>query len=457
MVRRNWPKWLEPLITCINASVILAIAVLVVLAIQENQEAYQTSHAIATAQKILFKESLADSTHGPTFMQDPDTSCDGDCNLAFSLIKRVQDKIYGKYIESGGDTDCFDDVDNYSELNRVYDGTCGIDITLNTTIITTALDEIKAMRESYKEGDNYAFVWEREQNGGYRNKLYFDNSIEEETASDIDPNMCSQDGKCDLTSKLDAIFNGTEYVDRLSGDSFAKNLQWILIEYPWIDPISQQSVTKRSLICRISEDFIIGSGWSFSSPVREPKQNMAYTILGGLVFVTGILFVYPGPYVKRTLFTMNSVVGCFFVSTLPLVIVGFVQGLRITQIKENDLTREELKEQDSVTRETSVGMALLALSITLMSGLVPEEKMNIVFSTVIAFVFSVASIMHLWKMESNDDMYNSKQLREFFLNMAIMNLLYAFVLVVVKYWFIYQLTSVSSVKLDQGSTINITD
>ena len=212
--------------------------------------------------------------------------------------------------------------------------------------------------------------------------------------------------------------------------------------------MTREKIKKRSFVLRLSEDVIVGAGYSVKTTIFEPRESLSFGILGGFGLIAGLLFVLPGPYVDRSIYSMNKLLPeksynvvlfqTVVASCLPLIILAFVQGLRCLQIHKNDSTREELKQQDATTRETSVGMALLALSITLMSGLVPEERMNIVFSTVLAFVFSVISVMHLWRMNTNDEMYQSKQVREFCLNMAIMNLLYAFVLIITKYWDKYE-------------------
>ena len=421
-----------PVIKSANGILIVACLVVVVVVTLGNRRKFNEI-GLQTTIKTTYSQIIQNSKQG-TFTYLSDGLCNANCLIAHNLVTKSLTKLFESATCPG---DFF------------ADGCTNLD----DSSIGSWKQSTQNSRIHVEDSDNYAFAFKKSSTT-YDCLFHYDTSFENQNTSGIQEYLnsssyCGVDDDnvplCNLNALVQKMFTSTSVSTDIS---WGTNLNWIIIEYPWFNQVSRERIKKRSIVVRVTDDIIIGAGYSVEASTFEPRERLTFAILGAFGLVAGLLFVLPGPYVDRSIYTMKKLLPksssgvvifqTVVVSCLPLLIVGFVQGLRCLQIHKNDSTREELKQQDATTRETSVGMALLALSITLMSGLVPEERMNIVFSTVLAFVFSVISVMHLWRMNTNDEMYQSKQVREFSLNMAIMNLLYAFVLIITKYWNKYE-------------------
>lgn len=425
-----------PVIKSANGILIVACLVAVVVATLRNRRKFNEIGLQATI-KTTYSQIIANSKQG-TFTYLSGGLCNANCLIAHNLIIKSLTKLFESATCDIG----------------FFDSGCDSD-KLNDTSINSWKDSTQGSRIHVEDSDNYAFAFKHSNATTYDCLLHYDPFFENNNTTHIQDNYLNSSSYCGVDDDNVPLCNLSALVQKMftstsvsSDTKWGTNLNWIIIEYPWFNQVTRERIKKRSIVVRVTDDIIIGAGYNVEASTFEPRERLTFAILGAFGLVAGLLFVLPGPYVDRSIYTMkkllpksSSSVVIFqtvVVSCLPLLIVGFVQGLRCLQIHKNDSTREELKQQDATTRETSIGMALLALSITLMSGLVPEERMNIVFSTVLAFVFSVISVMHLWRMNTNDEMYQSKQVREFSLNMAIMNLLYAFVLIITKYWNKYE-------------------
>ena len=422
-----------PIIKSVNGSLIVFCLIIVVVLTFRNRRKFNRI-GLKTDIKVIDTEILSNSINDTLSYLTDDGTCHNNCVTSYNLV-----------------------VKTYSHLTTVHKNANG-DLQYDPWY-----QSVQTSRLHVENASDYAFAYIK--NGAsYTNLFHYDINFEGQNTNNIQDLLESHCGVdddfvplCNITSLIQRIYSATTY----TSDNGKDDLNWIVIEYPWFNQVTRERIKKRSFILRLSEDIIVGAGYSVKTSIFEPRESLSFGILGGFGLVAGLLFVLPGPYVDRSIYSMNKLLPeksynvvllqTVVASCLPLIILAFVQGLRCLQIHKNDSTREELKQQDATTRETSVGMALLALSITLMSGLVPEERMNIVFSTVLAFVFSVISVMHLWRMNTNDEMYQSKQVREFCLNMAIMNLLYAFVLIITKYWDKYEAKPLS--KQDQTNNI----
>ena len=407
-----------PIIKSVNGSlIVLCLIIVVVFTIRSRRKFDRIG--LKTDIKVIDTQILQNSINDSLDYVTNDGSCNNNCVTSYNLVVKTFSHLITDY---------------KNEDNGVLD-------------YSNWKDSVKSSRLHVENSEDYAFAYEKSAGNSFTNLFHYDTNFQGNTTSNIQTMLqtyCGVDDDmiplCNIDSLIQRIFSATTIPE--------SGLNWIVIEYPWFNQVTREKIKKRSFVLRLSEDVIVGAGYSVKTTIFEPRESLSFGILGGFGLIAGLLFVLPGPYVDRSIYSMNKLLPeksynvvlfqTVVASCLPLIILAFVQGLRCLQIHKNDSTREELKQQDATTRETSVGMALLALSITLMSGLVPEECMNIVFSTVLAFVFSVISVMHLWRMNTNDEMYQSKQVREFCLNMAIMNLLYAFVLIITKYWDKYE-------------------
>lgn len=330
--------------------------------------------------------------------------CDSRCTTAASLIRQVEDRA--RTVTDGR-------LSNVSsrELRAFW------------KLLETHRD---ILRDPVTK--QYVFVDERIPNkkGGYRfvTRAHADpeqiNVPLSEAQKSVDKFCKSK--KCNLQEIVELPFRETNVTDR----------RYLLIDYPWYDPINQRESIKRSILYRLSDNVVVGSGFTLTKRVVKPNVELIAQCVTVYALFLLYVFAVPGIFYRHgtTLLTCPHNPG--IVRNRGVVISFVVLTLSITathasSIKLNDgSTKKILIRKLTNQRYFAILLASLALALGFFASYQRKYEHNILPALLISFLFSLLALLDLYGGNDNNTYATKLQLTRSFISCSILTLLWLF-------------------------------
>jgi hypothetical protein len=298
-------------------------------------------------------------------------------------------------------------------------------ISLFDSDIDPVIERLNLYRDTYADPDRYIFIVEDSASGdpSARTMLYhYQSAWEDKTVQEASDLLEAEHEGLDLKEIIDTFYIGTR-----AGDGYYS------FKYRWFETIGNQEVVKHSIVYR-SGAYVIGCGFVDSIASSAPKKSLQIPMVALTAFVAVVLFIWPAPLIQRSLLSYRNSWSALIPATIPLAVLLTTHYYVAVEITQPNLPFEQMKEASNTAREFGIGLSLLALAITLVAGLLQEDKMNIIFATLLSFFFSMIATLKVWKAATRDDMYQLSVTRETLNTYSISTLVWIFSLILVKYW-----------------------
>ena len=330
--------------------------------------------------------------------------CDSRCTTAASLIRQVEDRA-----------------------RTVTDGRL-------TNVSRRELRAFWKLLEMHRDTlrdpitKQYVFVDERIPNkkGGYRfvTRAHADpdqiNVPLAEAQKSVDKFCKSK--KCNLQEIIELPFRETNVTDR----------RYLLMDYPWYDPINQRESVKRSIIYRLSDNVVVGSGFTLTKRLVKPNVELIAQCVTVYALFLVYVFAVPGIFYTHgiTLLTCphhpgvarnRGVVISFVVLTLCIT------AMHASSIKSNDgTTNKILRRKLTNQRYFAILLASLALALGFFASYQRKYEHDILPALLISFLFSLLALLDLYGGNDNNTYTTKLQLTRTFITCSILTLLWLF-------------------------------
>ena len=351
----------------------------------------------------------------------------GSCTSTLSLIHQTKD-IMNKHRD---ETAMYESLDAYRAILRNP-------ITNDYVFVDKRypLD-----RQSDRGGGN-----DNQKQKAYRYQTFFSDKQYESVPVDIKGKLLKQQNpNIDLYKQIHDSFayttvdipddNHLAVAKQAKQSKTLKRTRYIIQEYPWRDSLTNENITKRSLLYRYDENTIIGSGFTLTELSIKPDQVLVYTCLCIYMLFLLFAFVYPGIFLRRTIVELSSrplLTVIYIIAFVGMYLYVVVQHCRSIQ-KHDNTERTHIISFLHDKRYIAITLAGLAVALGFFATHQQQESDNIMPALFAGLVFSLAAMLDFFLGNTNEAYKTSIHFCNTFITCSVTALVWLFSLLFLKY------------------------
>jgi hypothetical protein len=288
----------------------------------------------------------------------------------------------------------------------------------------------------------YVFVDERVGTGDdatYVTRVHYDPkqvNVPLATAQRAVKAMCVS-GRCDLKAIVSRPFAATNTTDK----------RYVVMDYPWYDPVDQREVTKRTLYYRYNQQLVIGSGYTLTQAVTKPNVALAALCLAVYAVFVGYLFVWPAVFLRHGKHLLAlpfpggkrvpdaTIAACAV--AVPCVFAGLVLVLataHTSSIQRNVTVRQAvLARKLTELRYVAVMLGGLALALGFFASYQRKYESDILPAFTVAFLFSLLALLDTYGGNDSETVAAKVHVVRACVTCAVVTLLWLFVVLTIRW------------------------